>query len=64
MRLCRTVQLLATTVLSSISFFSNGYKQWIRANEWMMWVSLFGAIGFMVSLLSRFNHHNITTRHN
>lgn len=40
--------MLATTVLSSVSFFSEGYKNWIRSNEWMMWVSLFGAIGFMV----------------
>ncbi|KAI9676121.1 MAG: hypothetical protein M1817_000866 [Caeruleum heppii] len=43
-----TVQLLATTVLSSISFFSSGYKHWIRSNQWMMWLSLFGAIGFML----------------
>jgi hypothetical protein len=43
-----TVQLLATTALSAISFFSNGYRKWIQSNQWMMWVSLFGAIGFMV----------------
>ncbi|KZF22972.1 transmembrane bax inhibitor motif-containing protein-like protein 4 [Xylona heveae TC161] len=42
-----TIQLLATTVLSSISFFSKGYKNWIQSNQWMMWISLFGAIGFM-----------------
>ncbi|EKG15127.1 Inhibitor of apoptosis-promoting Bax1-related protein [Macrophomina phaseolina MS6] len=43
-----TVQLLATTILSSISFFSDGYRNWIRGNQWMMWISLFGAIGFML----------------
>lgn len=43
-----TVQLLATTALSAISFFSVGYKSWIQSNQWMMWVSLFGAIGFML----------------
>ncbi|KAI9815609.1 MAG: hypothetical protein M1826_001977 [Phylliscum demangeonii] len=43
-----TVQLLATTVLSSVSFVSAGYKHWIRTNQWMMWLSLFGAIAFML----------------
>lgn len=43
-----TVQLLATTALSAVSFFSVGYKNWIQSNQWMMWVSLFGAIGFML----------------
>lgn len=44
----RTVQLLATAILSSVSFFSIGYKHWIQSNQWMMWISLFGAIGFML----------------
>lgn len=43
-----TVQLLATTVLSAVSFFSVSYKNWIQSNSWMMWISLFGAIGFML----------------
>lgn len=43
-----TVQLLFTTALSAVSFFSTGYKNWIQSNQWMMWVSLFGAIGFML----------------
>ena len=43
-----TVQLLFTTALSAVSFFSKPYKQWIQTNQWMMWVSLFGAIGFML----------------
>lgn len=43
-----TVQLLATALLSSISFFHSGYKDWIQSNQWMMWTSMFGAIGFML----------------
>ncbi|KIW04536.1 uncharacterized protein PV09_04290 [Verruconis gallopava] len=42
-----TVQLLATAALSSVSFFSTGYRTWIQTNAWMLWVSLFGAIAFM-----------------
>lgn len=44
----RTVQILATIAVSSISYLSPTYKHWTRANPWMMWVSLFGAIGFML----------------
>ncbi|KAF1988859.1 UPF0005-domain-containing protein [Aulographum hederae CBS 113979] len=43
-----TIQLLATAALSSISFFNVSYKNWIQTNQWMMWTSLFGAIGFML----------------
>jgi len=43
-----TVQLLATAALSSVSFFNKSYKNWIQSNQWMMWLSLFGAIGFML----------------
>jgi len=43
-----TVQILLTTALSAVSFFSPGYKNWIQTNSWMLWVSLFGAIGFML----------------
>jgi FtsH-binding integral membrane protein len=43
-----TLQILLTTALSSISFFSEPYKRWIQSNQWMMWVSMFGAIGFML----------------
>jgi len=43
-----TVQLLATAALSAVSFWSDSYKNWIQTNQWMMWVSLFGAIGFML----------------
>ena len=44
----RTVQILLTTVLSSISFFSENYRTWIQSNTWLMFVSLFGALGFML----------------
>ncbi|MCJ1462502.1 hypothetical protein MMC07_001104 [Pseudocyphellaria aurata] len=44
----RTLQILATIAVSSVSYFSTGYKTWIQSNSWMMWVSLLGAIGFML----------------
>ncbi|KAK6379915.1 uncharacterized protein PV06_00209 [Exophiala oligosperma] len=43
-----TVQIFMTMALSCVSFFSSGYRNWIQSNSWMMWVSLFGAIGFML----------------
>jgi protein lifeguard len=43
-----TVQLLTTTILSSVSFFSTSYKNWIQSHSWLMWTSLFGAIAFML----------------
>jgi len=43
-----TVQIFATVAMSSISFFSSSYKNWIQSNQWMLFVSLFGAIGFML----------------
>ncbi|KAK4989329.1 hypothetical protein LTR50_003321 [Elasticomyces elasticus] len=43
-----TVQLLFTAALSAVSFSSASYKTWIQTNQWMMWVSLFGAIAFML----------------
>ncbi|KAI9802584.1 MAG: hypothetical protein M1833_001657 [Piccolia ochrophora] len=43
-----TVQLLATAALSTISIFNKSYQSWVQSNQWMMWVSLFGAIGFML----------------
>jgi len=43
-----SVQLIATAILSSVSFYSDSYKNWIQTNQWMMWVSMFGAIGFML----------------
>ena len=43
-----TVQLLFTTALSAVSIFNQPYQKWVQSNQWMMWVSLFGAIGFML----------------
>jgi len=43
-----TVQLLATAALSSATYISTGYKSWIQQNVWMMWVSMIGAIAFML----------------
>lgn len=34
--------------ISSISYFNTSYRDWIQSNVWMMYVSLFGAIGFML----------------
>lgn len=43
-----TVQLLATAAAASVSFFNASYRTWIQTHPSMMWVSLFGAIGFML----------------
>ncbi|CAG8948672.1 hypothetical protein HYFRA_00001792 [Hymenoscyphus fraxineus] len=43
-----TAQLVATAALSSLSFWSSSYKDWVQGHSWMMFVSLFGAIGFML----------------
>jgi len=43
-----TVQLLLTFGLSAVSFWSKGYKTWIQSNPWLLYTSLFGAIGFML----------------
>ncbi|GAD95391.1 Bax Inhibitor family protein [Paecilomyces variotii No. 5] len=43
-----TVQILLTTILSAVSFFSDRYRTWIQSNTWLMFISLFGAIGFML----------------
>lgn len=43
-----TIQILATVAVSSVSYFSVGYKTWIQSHVWMLWVSLIGAIGLML----------------
>ncbi|KAH8423547.1 hypothetical protein N8T08_010608 [Aspergillus melleus] len=43
-----TAQLLLTTIMSSISFFSDSYRTWIQSHSWLMFLSVFGAIGFML----------------
>ncbi|KAJ4374741.1 hypothetical protein N0V83_001817 [Neocucurbitaria cava] len=42
-----TVQLLATAAVSFASMTSVTYKNWIQSNQWMMWVSMFGAFAFL-----------------
>ncbi|OJD19346.1 hypothetical protein AJ78_00708 [Emergomyces pasteurianus Ep9510] len=42
-----SVQLLLTTVLSSISFFSDSYRIWIQSHSWLMLVSVISALVFM-----------------
>lgn len=34
--------------MSAISFFSDSYRLWIQSNFWLMIVSVFGALGFML----------------
>lgn len=43
----RSVQLLLTTVLSSVSFFSDSYRIWIQSHSWLMLVSVISALVFM-----------------
>jgi hypothetical protein len=42
-----TVQLLLTTAISSLSFLSEGYKNWIQSHEGLVWLSLLGSMVFM-----------------
>ncbi|KAJ5609358.1 hypothetical protein N7528_009925 [Penicillium herquei] len=44
-----TAQILLTTILSSISFFNQSYRTWIQSNFWLMIISIFGALGFMLA---------------
>jgi FtsH-binding integral membrane protein len=37
-----TVQLIATAAVSSISFFNEGYKNWIQSHVALVWVSVCG----------------------
>ncbi|KAB5528926.1 transmembrane BAX inhibitor motif-containing protein [Coniochaeta sp. 2T2.1] len=54
-----TVQLLATAGVSAISFFNEGYKNWIQGHPSLVWISLFGAMGFM--LLTYWKRHSYPT---
>ncbi|KAB5562706.1 transmembrane BAX inhibitor motif-containing protein [Coniochaeta sp. 2T2.1] len=54
-----TVQLLATAGVSAISFFNEGYKNWIQSHPSLVWISLFGAMGFM--LLTYWKRHSYPT---
>ncbi|ORY67785.1 transmembrane BAX inhibitor motif-containing protein [Pseudomassariella vexata] len=42
-----TAQLILTAVVSGLSFWSESYKSWIQSHPAMVWISLFGSIGFM-----------------
>lgn len=54
-----TAQLLATGAVSTISFVSPAYKEWIQSHPALVFVSLFGAIGFM--LLTYWKRHSYPT---
>jgi FtsH-binding integral membrane protein len=43
-----SVQLIATAAVSSISFFNASYKAWIQSHPALVYLSMFGAIGFML----------------
>jgi hypothetical protein len=43
-----SVQLVATGLLSWLSFASESYKYYIQNHQLLVWLSLFGAIGFML----------------
>ncbi|KAI1806884.1 transmembrane BAX inhibitor motif-containing protein [Daldinia bambusicola] len=43
-----TVQLLATAVVSGLSFWSDGYKNWVQSHPALVWASLFGSMAFML----------------
>ncbi|EWC48088.1 hypothetical protein DRE_02667 [Drechslerella stenobrocha 248] len=38
------VQLLATGLFSAATFYSTGFRSWIQANTWMMWISMIGSV--------------------
>lgn len=43
-----TVQIAATAIFSSVSFFNVAFKTWIQSHAWMMYASIFGSIVFLV----------------
>ncbi|KAG8168121.1 hypothetical protein KVR01_003810 [Diaporthe batatas] len=54
-----TVQLLATGAVSTISFVSPAYKEWIQGHPALVFISMFGAIGMM--LLTYWKRHSYPT---
>jgi len=42
-----SIQLMATAIFSSFSFFNANFRNWIQSNQWMMWISFIGALAFM-----------------
>ncbi|EQB55092.1 hypothetical protein K4K61_007925 [Colletotrichum sp. SAR11_59] len=43
-----TVQLIATGIVSALSFWSQSYKTWIQSHPGLVWASLLGSIVFML----------------
>ncbi|KAL1866512.1 hypothetical protein Daus18300_006747 [Diaporthe australafricana] len=54
-----TVQLLVTGAVSTISFVSPAYKEWIQGHPALVFISMFGAIGMM--LLTYWKRHSYPT---
>lgn len=54
-----TVQLLATGAVSTVSFVSPAYKEWIQGHPALVFISMFGAIGMM--LLTYWKRHSYPT---
>lgn len=46
-----SVQLAATAIFSSISFFSTSFRTWIQSNSWMMFLAIFGSFAFLLLTL-------------
>lgn len=42
-----TAQLIITTLVSAVSFWSESYKKFIQSNQALVWVSLFGSLAFL-----------------
>ncbi|KAI1309607.1 transmembrane BAX inhibitor motif-containing protein [Xylaria venustula] len=43
-----TAQLVATAIVSGLSFWSKDYKAWVQSHPALVWASLFGSIAFLV----------------
>ncbi|KAL2183612.1 UPF0005-domain-containing protein [Thermothelomyces heterothallicus CBS 203.75] len=54
-----TVQLIATGVVSALSFMSDAYKSWIQSHPGIVWGSLFGSMIFM--FLTYWKRHSYPT---
>ncbi|KAI8370211.1 inhibitor of apoptosis-promoting Bax1-domain-containing protein [Blakeslea trispora] len=46
-----TVQLLATSLLSSVYMFNDGIKHWVQTNPWMIFMSMFGSLSVLFALM-------------
>ncbi|KAI0120662.1 inhibitor of apoptosis-promoting Bax1-domain-containing protein [Xylariales sp. AK1849] len=43
-----TAQLVVTSIVSGLSFWSDSYRTWIQSHPALVWISMFGAIAFML----------------